>query len=274
MLGLAGLALIAPGSGGARSSAGGDGVLAFSRAGGIWLAHADGTGAHRLAAAAHSPDWSPDGTRIAFVSTRGGRESIATMRADGSGVRVLTRGPRDLSPDWSPDGRRLAFTRGGQVLTMRADGTGQRVLVRRVARWHEHTTPAWGRGVFLYASNRVGFFNTELYATPARRLTFTKGSDGVLGDDSMPALSPDGRRVAFTSNRTQDGEIWLMAPDGTRQKQLTHRRGDDFFPAWTDDGTAIAFAAIDTGWIMRVDVDGSGMRRLVRGVDPAFRPTR
>ena len=157
---------------------------------------------------------------------------------------------------------------------MRADGSRQRPLVRKRQRWHEHHSPAWHRRGFVYSSNRAGFFNPELYAVPAQRLTFTRGSDGVLGDDGMPAFSPDGRRIAFTSNRTQRGEIWLMNADGSGQRQLTRRGRDSFLPAWTADGRSIAFVDVGSGWIMQIDTGGTGLRRLVRGIDPAFRQGR
>jgi TolB protein len=271
LIGVVATALLAPAPGSAKQD--GRLALAFSRDNALWLAHADGSDARRIAANGYQPDWSPDGRRLAFVSNRGGRERVYVADADGSNARAVTRGPRDLSPEWSPDGLRIAFAREGRILTVGADGRGERVRIPRILRWHEHTWPAWSRAGFVYASNRPGYFNQELYAAPARRLTFTRGSDGVLGDDGMPAFSPDGRQIAFLSNRTQDGEIWVMNPDGSGQRQVTHRRGDDFYPAWTADGKAIAFAALGTGWIMQVNDDGAGLRRLVRGVDPAFRAT-
>jgi TolB protein len=268
---LAAVALLAPAPG-AAEPAGDDVALAFSRNGALFVAAADGTGARRVSARGYQPDWSPDGRRIAYVADWNGRESIYVMNADGRNVRRLTRGLHDLEPEWSPDGRSIAFTRDNEIWTMRADGSVKLTLIRKRLRWHEHRSPAWSRNTFVYASNRAGFFNQELYAAPARRLTFTKGSEGVFGDDGMPAFSPNGRQIAFVSNRTQDGEIWVMSRSGSGQRQLTRRKGDDFQPAWTADGRAIAFNAVGTGWIMQVNADGSGLRRLVRGTDPAFRP--
>jgi TolB protein len=273
LIGLVAAALLAPGPGAADPSGGVEPALAFSRNGALWIAAADGGGARRVSARGYQPDWSPDGRRLAYVADWNGRESIYVMNADGRDVRRLTRGLHDLEPEWSPDGRSIAFTRDNEILTMRADGSVQLMLVRRTKSWHEHGSPAWSQNTFVYASNRAGFFNQEVYAAPARRLTFTKGSDGVLGDDGMPAFSPNGRRIAFVSNRTQDGEIWVMSTNGSSQRQVTRRKGDDFQPAWTADGRAIAFNAVGSGWIMQVNADGSGLRRLVRGTDPAFRPS-
>jgi len=124
---------------------------------------------------------------------------------------------------------------------MNANGSSQRRLVRKAKVWHEHYAPTWHGSRIVYSSNRVSNFNAELFAVPARRLTFTRGADGVLGDDGMPDYSSDGKRIVFTSNRDQQGEIYVMNPDGSGQKRLTRRRGDDWAPRFSPDGTRIAF---------------------------------
>ncbi|MEZ5102401.1 MAG: hypothetical protein R3C15_21885 [Thermoleophilia bacterium] len=78
------------------------------------------------------PSWSPDGTRIAFARARVGRgegevvSSIYVARADGTGLRRLTRSGDATSPTWSPDGTRIAFVRNGRLSVMDADGSGVR----------------------------------------------------------------------------------------------------------------------------------------------------
>lgn len=246
--------------------------LAFARAGDIWTIGADGKGARPLLRDGYSPAWSPDGTRLAFVSSRSGDEEIYVARADGSGVTRLTRLPGpDLSPAWSPDGRRLVWSRNAEIWRMSASGAGKTRLVARAKPWQEHHSPAWHGSAIVYSSTRVSVFNTELYRVPAKRLTFTKGSDGVLGDDSMPDFSPDGRRIAFTSNRDQQGEIYVMNPDGSGQKRLTRRAGDDWAPDFSPDGRRIAFTQLP-GTIWTMDADGTGLRKLTRGTDADWRP--
>ena len=106
----------------------------------IWVMSLATKHARRLTrgTASFSPDWAPDGRRIAFAT--GGR--IGIVDAD-SRLRLLPTGtPRSADdPAWSPDGRRISFQRGGQVLTMRADGGGLRYLTR--AAWGTNGEPDW-----------------------------------------------------------------------------------------------------------------------------------
>jgi Tol biopolymer transport system component len=269
IVGIVGIALFAPAPQGASRPQ--EPTLAFSRAGDVWTIAADGTGARPLLRGAYAPSWSPDGSQLAFVSHRAGDEEIYVARADGTGVRRLTRSPGpDLSPSWSSDGRRLAWSRNAEIWTMNADGSGQKRVVRKTKRWHEHYSPTWHGATIVYSSTRAGYFNPELYAVPAKRLTHTKGSDGVLGDDGMPDFAPNGRRIVFTSNRDGQGEIYVMNRNGSGQTRLKRRPGDDFTPRFSRDGTQIAFTALP-GSVMVMNADGTGLRRLTTGTDPDWR---
>jgi Tol biopolymer transport system component len=278
LIALAAAALLASSSSGG-GTAPARAELAFSRAGDVWTIGADGGRARLLIRDAYAPAWSPDGSRIAFVSGRTGDEEIYVARADGSGTTRLTRLPGpDLSPAWSSDGRRLVWSRNAEIWTMSASGAAKKRLVARAQQWHEHWTPTWHGSTIVYASSRVSAFNTELFRVPAKRLTFTKGDDGTLGDDSMPDFSPDGRRIVFSSNRDQQAEIYVMRADGGGQRRLTRRPGDDWAPDFSPDGTRIAFSqhaatpAGGTVWVM--DADGRGLRKLTAGTDPDWRPSR
>ncbi|HZG52880.1 MAG TPA: protein kinase, partial [Pyrinomonadaceae bacterium] len=193
------------------------------------------------------PDYSPDGTRIAFASNRDGATEIYVMQADGSGVRRLTfNTTEDDCPAWSHDGQKIAFQsrRDGQmeVYVMDADGSNQRNLTNSPG---EDTRPAWS------PDDRRIAFGTNTLDAPTNYDIFTMRADGSdkvkLTDntsfDNDATWSPDGQKIAFTSDR--DGksyEIFVMsAADGADARNLTNHPGDDAKPAWSPDGKHITF---------------------------------
>jgi dipeptidyl aminopeptidase/acylaminoacyl peptidase len=93
-----------------------------------------------------------------------------------------------------------------------------------------------------------------------RSQTLTPDYSGL---DVSPAWSPDGSRIAFSSERS-GGDVYLMDPDGSNLVQLTDTPGYDGGPAWSSDGRFLLFASRRTGslgiWVMRAD--GSGQTLL------------
>ena len=104
-----------------------------------------------------------------------------------------------------------------------------------------------------------------------RQLTFDRA------DDSEPDISPDGRSVAFVSNRQGPRNIWVMRADGSNPRNLTAGSGQDASPAWSPDGRRIAFQrtrGTDPNLIVIMNADGSGQRAVSPrpGTRPAWSP--
>ncbi|RMF79995.1 MAG: hypothetical protein D6737_09610 [Chloroflexi bacterium] len=171
----------------------------------------------RNAASDRFPQWSPDGTKIAFHSNRHSGAArnfdIYVMDADGKNVqRLTTHEYDDAMPQWSPDGTMIAYhsydLRTGEwdIYVMNADGSN----VRKV----------------------VGDLET-----------------GVLSDESMATWSPDSTQIAFTSGppRTTQTELYIVNIDGTNLRQLTDNDDHEWAPSWSPDGTQIAFQSDRNG---------------------------
>jgi WD40 repeat protein len=236
----------------------------------IYVMDANGSNTIRLTnhtAADVNPAWSPDRTKIAFVSSRAGfgNDEIYVMDANGSNPIRLTDDPAgDYEPAWSPDGTRIAFgsTRDGnnEIYVMDADGSNPIRLTNHPASDYGPTWSPDGTKI-AFASDRDG--NVEIYVMN------TNGSGQVNltndpADDADPTWSPDGAKIAFETIRDGNQDIFAMDADGSNQTRLTNDPSDDFGPAWSPDGTRIAFGSsrIGNAEIYVMDANGSNETRL------------
>lgn len=184
------------------------------------------------------PDWSPDGTQLAFSSDRDGLGDIFLVNADGTNLRQITVDPlpartNEFWPRWSPDGTRIAFgsNQSGttDIWTMAADGSDQRRLttggdIESRPTWSPDGTRIAFRILYSPSSGDIGVMNAD-------------GSNPIIfvdpGADEHPAWSPDGALIAYHSNRDGgDFEIWTIRPDGTGRVNRTNNSFQDVLPAW------------------------------------------
>ena len=214
----------------------------------IWVVSDTGLGASNLGGSVlaqyTSPSWSPTGDRIACSVFPGGPgpfpySAIWVMNDDGMNkVQLTPAGGVHEAPAWSPDGTRIAYNTAYNIGVVNADGTN---------------------------------YNTGL-GRPGR--------DNTLRD---PAWSPDGSKLACTFYRYFDTASWsygiavFNAADGSGLRDLSSNPAgvEDKYPAWSPDGTQIAFASNRSGqwnvWIM--DADGSGKTNLTHSTSAHTDPT-
>lgn len=255
----------------------------------IYLMNTDGTGAIRLTDSGAEdllPAWSPDGSRIAFASTRSVGPPhtdghIFIMNADGTGQRRLVF---DLSsagsPAWSPDGTKIAFAGccrpGWDIYVINEDGSG---LVQLTSDDLFDSSPDWSpdgsRIVFGKDADGSGpklpshgLYLMNADGTGLRQLT--------RGYGAQPAWSPARTDIAFARSDDPRG-IYLIDPRTGEEIRLTS--GEDTEPAWSPDGTRIAFTSYRVngeGDIFVLESDGSHLTQITDNpfgdYEPAWQP--
>lgn len=248
----------------------------------IYIMNADGTEQKNLTNTSGTdrfPSWSPDGTRITFISSREGDFDIYMVNADGSGLTRLTDNEdADDHPVWLPDGKNISFTSGNidenNLYIMNPDGTNQINLTKGSYQVGEHSWSPDGKQIVFSASipGTEGLTRSwDIYVLnyDGNELTGLTNLTKSAGADFYPAWSPDGKYIAFMSERDGDADIYVMNADGSNVTNLTNNSFWDSHPAWSPDGTRIVFASSrdDNIDIYIIDSDGSNETRLTD--DPA-----
>jgi len=250
----------------------------------------------------YQPTFSPDGSHVAFLWHRGGNYDIYVQPVGVPKLWPLTEGPEvEHSPAWSPDGRWIAFIRdpdedagGASVLVMPPFASRERVVAkyafRRSGGVHGRQI-AWAPDSrHLVLSRPDGEGSTwSLYRVDTGGGEMTRLTESPT-HDSMPALSADGRRLAFARQGGSHSEIYVMplSPELTpagRPRVLvgadllgTVQLNDSLMPAWTPDGSGIVFAVFPRGpHLFRVNASGAPRLRRIPAIgelllEPTFRP--
>lgn len=209
--------------------------------------------------------WSPDGTKLAFVSDVGLTPEIFVAEADGSNpVQVTDNDYPDYWIVWSSDSQQIAFVskRDGnsEIYLMNADGSDQRNLTNDPS---EDYNPLFSAAdsQLSFASNRASQFDDRYYVMDASGSNVSE-REGV----SFRTLSPDGNLLVFIRS-SDNSNIYVANADGSDPQKLTHFTDSHIvrsLPVWSPDGHHLAFTSLQDGdfGIYLVGFDGSNMQKL------------
>jgi len=179
-----------------------------------------------------SPGWSPDGRYLALTLSKDGNPEIYVLTVATGVLQRLTRHVGiDTEPAWSPTGQQIAFVsdRAGQprIFVMDKDGGN----VRQLTTSGFHTQPRWSpKGDPIVYTQRSG--THDLWAispSGSNPRPLTSGQ----GDNQGSTWAPDGRHLAFQSNRTGRWQVYFMPVDGQAATQVTQGTTEATSPSWS-----------------------------------------
>ena len=225
----------------------------------------DGTGRRRLGQPAERIDsyrWSPDATRIAYVSQDADDSFLYVIDADGGAPMLLTTVPVDHVGGWSPKGDAVVFavsSPGNQGIWVRnPDGVNELRLTEQ-----DDYQPVWSPDLkrIAFLSRRDG--NPELYVMLADGSEQTRLTN-TTEPEYQVSWSPNGRRILFVSERDGNPEIYVTDVKGDNVRRLTTNNVRDDEPVWSPNGRRIAFVSYLDGDadIFVMDADGDNQLRL------------
>jgi dipeptidyl aminopeptidase/acylaminoacyl peptidase len=222
----------------------------------IWVVPADGSARPReVVAGDHSdttPRFSPDGRRLAFISTRDGAPQVYIADADGSGVRKLTDLAMGVQPPlvFSPDGSKLAF-----VSDVYPECTDEKCNKQKMEEAEKNPVKARHITRLLYRHwnewrERVRHHVFVADVNGERTVDVTPGdfdSPPAQQEDAAIAFSPDGREIAFVSNRdgrdreawTTNNDVWIVPVGGGDVRRVTRGPAADVQPVFSPDGRTV-----------------------------------
>jgi dipeptidyl aminopeptidase/acylaminoacyl peptidase len=240
----------------------------------IWMAPTSGGSSIPLTAegvTSNHPRWSPDGRYLAFLSERKeGKTQVWLLNRLGGDAQQLTHTPQDVEDFfWSPDSRRLVLDLKDPTPeelqaskdklapaseSSAADGDAPQAVDKEK---DKKSKKPWVIDRLQFKLDEVGYLDrrrTHLYVFDLARKTLTQITSGDY-DDTEPAWSPDGKLIAFTSNRstpdpdlTYNSDIWVVAANnndkGAHLTQVTTNLGADTSPTWSPDGQSIAYVTM------------------------------
>jgi len=208
---------------------------------GLWMISRDGKDALRMTAAGYSasrPRWSPDGKVLSFLASKGEEKTqVWALDRRGGDAHAITKVKQGVgSYEWSPDGTQLLLS----IRDPKPDADDKKPRPWVIDRLQ------FKRDYAGYLDDR----HIHLFVMTVGDTTLTQITSGRY-DEGQAVWSPDGKRVAFVSNRTDEpdgndnADIWIVRADNTDKGgtllQVTKNEGSDDSPTWSPEGNTLAY---------------------------------
>jgi len=239
----------------------------------VWIANADGSGAHQILTHARWPALSPDGKRIAYYGTPEGKSAgLYLANADGSNPELIVIDPGVCCINWSRDGNWLVYTvsprpnqPGGPISTLKVDGAYKTIVSLGVVGNGPAFSPDGKQIVYsgcLPNTSTCGLILVPAGGGAIRQITTDNGGNADWG----------ARGIVYQANdNAGHKQVFFINPDGSGKKQLTNGKNNDGQPVWSRDGGSIFWRSDQNGtaWAIYVmNFDGSNPRRVINNVAP------
>jgi serine/threonine-protein kinase len=224
----------------------------------IWIADSTGRNPRQITsdsseAVVHTgPRWSPDGSRLSFRRVEKIKSDIAAVDlASQTLTRVTNDNIPDMDPVWAPDGRHLYFasSRGGGMNLWRAavgpggapTGSAEQLTTGAGDDIEPTLAPDGSRLAFAVRGINSDLWRLPVSPTTGQAIGAPEPVVSTTRVESRGAWSPDGRAIAFNSDRLGEMNIWLRNVADSTERQLTNGPGGDYQPNWSPDGKSIVF---------------------------------